>query len=110
MASGEKTRPEIQVLSRTVDPQAEAWIRSIAFGEMNFINQQLLTQEAEQAKDKAQDIDGSLAGYQSDFEDLQQNLDEMDIERTRQDIQDLIHKLNDLLSILHPESLAQHKL
>ena len=110
LASGEKTRPEIQVLSRTVDPQAEAWIRSIAFGEMNFINQQLLTQEAEQAKDKAQDIDGSLAGYQSDFEDLQQNLDEMDIERTRQDIQDLRHLLNDLLAILPPESLAQANL
>jgi len=32
-------RPEIQVLSRTVDPQVEAWIRSLSYGETNFINQ-----------------------------------------------------------------------
>ena len=32
------TPPEIQVLSKTVDPQAEAWIRSLSYGETNFIN------------------------------------------------------------------------
>jgi ABC-2 type transport system permease protein len=105
-----KTRPEIRVLTRTIDPQAEAWIRSFAFGETNVINQQLLTMEANQAKEKAREIDGSLAGYQTDFEKLSQNLSDLDIERTSQDIRELSGLLKELTSFLPPESLAQANL
>ncbi len=110
MSGEDPERPQIQVLSKTIDPQAEAWIRSIAYGEMNFINQQLLTQEAEQAKVKAQDIDGSLEGYQTGFEEFRQNMDELEIERTREDIQELRQVLDDLVAVLPPESLAQANL
>ena len=54
------TRPEIQVFSRAIDPNAEAWTRSLAFGEMNFINQQLLSQEANLAQEKARAVAGPL--------------------------------------------------
>jgi ABC-2 type transport system permease protein len=106
----EKTRPEIRVLSRTIDPQAEAWLRSLAYGEMNFINQQLLTQEASQAKEKAQEIDASLASYQTDFENLSRNLSDLDIERTSQEIDQLDLLLKELTEVLPPKSFAQANL
>jgi hypothetical protein len=61
---GETARPEIQVISRTVDPNAEAWIRSLSYGELNFINQQLLSQEAGLAQTKAQEVGGYLQDAQ----------------------------------------------
>ena len=53
-------RPEIQVYSRTVNPNAEAWGRSLAYGKTNIINQQILTQEANQAQEKAREVSASL--------------------------------------------------
>lgn len=110
LSSPAKSRPEIRVLSRTINPQAEAWIRSFAFGETNVINQQLLTQEANQAKEKAKEIDSSLALYQTDFEKLSQNLNDLDFERTSQDISGLSQLLKELTVVLPPESLAQANL
>jgi ABC-2 type transport system permease protein len=77
---------------------------------MNFINQQLLTQEASQAKEKAQEIDASLASYQTDFENLSRNLSDLDIERTSQEIHQLDLLLKELTEVLPPKSFAQANL
>lgn len=103
-------RPEIEIISRTIDPNAEAWIRSLSFGEMNFINQQLLAQEADLAQQKARDIDGSLLSAQQEFEQLRQNLDPQQIERADQIIRELRPLLVEFVAFLPPESLAQANL
>jgi ABC-2 type transport system permease protein len=106
-APGDQQRPEIRVFSRSIDPTAEAWIRSMAYGELNFVNQQLLAQEAVQAKGKAQEIDGSLAGYQADFEELRADIQNLEIERTRRELREMRELLQELVIFLPPASLAQ---
>ena len=53
---GSGQRPTVEVYSRTIDPTAEAWIRSLAFAELNFINQSLLSQEASAAQATAKEV------------------------------------------------------
>ena len=106
----ERERPEIQVLSNTVDPNAEAWIRSLAFGEVNFINQQLLSQEAVQAQDKAREVAGKLETTQSQFEQISQTFDQDKIEQAQELITELRPLLANLSSVLPPESIAQANL
>jgi len=101
------SRPEIQIFSRTIDPNAEAWTRSLAYGEMNFINQQLLSQEANQAQAKAREVAGYLSSTQQDFERLRQNLNPQEIERAERVSRELRSALVELLAFLPPESLAQ---
>ncbi len=108
--SGEKTRPEIQVLSRTVDPNAEAWIRSLAYGEMNYINQQLLSQEANIAQEKAREIAGKLETAQSEFEQIGENLGIENLDRLAETITELRPVLASLMAVLPPESYAQANL
>jgi ABC-2 type transport system permease protein len=103
-------RPEIEIISRTIDPSAEAWIRSLAYGEVNFINQQLLTQEADVAQDKAREVVGSLVNAQQEFEQLRQIFDPQEIERAGQTIRELRSLLVELVAFLPPESLAQANL
>ncbi len=74
MQPGSGKRPEIEVYSRAIDPTVEAWIRSISYGEMNFINQQLLAQEARVAQTKAQEISVSLDDAKGQLLQLQQAL------------------------------------
>jgi ABC-2 type transport system permease protein len=104
------TRPELRVLSRAINPNAEAWTRSLAFGEMNFINQQLLTQEAKLAQEKAQGVAGSLSNAQQQFEQLRQNLNSAKIDQAAEGIDKLRNLLVELLAFLPPESLAQANL
>ena len=106
----DQERPEIQVISRTIDPNAEAWIRSLSYGELNFINQQLLAQEADLAQEKAREVAGSLLGAQQEFEQLRQDFDPQQIERAGDVITELRPVLLELLSFLPPESLAQANL
>ena len=106
-AGAGQERPVIKVISRTIDPNAEAWIRSLSYGELNFINQQLLAQEANVAQDKAREVAGSLVDAQQEFEQLRQNFDPQQIERADQVIQELRPRLVELLAFLPPESLAQ---
>jgi ABC-2 type transport system permease protein len=108
--AGEKTRPEIQVLSRTVDPNAEAWIRSLAYGEMNYINQKLLSLEATQAQDKAREVAGKLESAQVEFEQIRQNLGVENLDRLGNTISELRPILAGLLAALPPESYAQANL
>ena len=109
-AGGDHKRPEIKLISRTVDPSAEAWIRSLSYGEVNFINQQLLAQEADLAQEKAREVAGSLSSAQQEFEQLRQNVSPQDIERADQLINELRPLLVELLAYLPPESLAQANL
>jgi ABC-2 type transport system permease protein len=102
-----KERPEIQVISRAIDPNAEAWTRSLAYGEMNFINQQLLKQEATLAQEKAQGAAGELASAQQDFEQLRENFNPQEIQKAEETITELRGLLVELLAFLPPESLAQ---
>jgi ABC-2 type transport system permease protein len=100
-------RPELQLFSRAIDPNSEAWSRSLAYGEMNFINQQLLSQEANLAQQKAREIAGSLDNARQSFIQLSQNLNPENIVRALVVSQELDTALVDLLKVLPPESLAQ---
>jgi ABC-2 type transport system permease protein len=102
-----KARPEIQVISRAIDPNAEAWTRSLAYGEMNFINQQLLSQEAKLAQQKAEGAAGSLASAQQEFEKLREKFEPQEILKAEGTIKELRTLLVELLAFLPPESLAQ---
>ena len=104
---GEQQRPEIKLISRTIDPNAEAWIRSLGYGELNFINQQLLAQEANVAQEKAREVAESLVSAQQEFEQLSQNLEPQELERASGVINELRPVLVELLAFLPPESLAQ---
>ena len=103
-------RPEIEVYSRTVDPNLEGWVRSLAYGEMNFINRQLLAQEAQVAQDKAREIDPSLENAVNEFRQLQQSLEPAEIERAEASAKELRSALVSLLEILPPISQAQANL
>lgn len=111
-ASGvtEGARPEIRWLSRTIDPNAEAWIRSLAYGEVNFINQQLLATEAVQAQDKARELSGSLAAARASYDDFRQSLDPDQVDEALATTTELTELLTGLLAFLPPESLAQANL
>jgi ABC-2 type transport system permease protein len=51
MEEGQQAR--IEVYSYTVDPTAEAWIRSMMLGQVNFINRQMLLDRTSQAQNQA---------------------------------------------------------
>lgn len=104
---GDQDRPNIELISRTIDPSAEAWIRSLGYGELNFINQQLLAQEANVAQEKAREVAGSLGDAQQEFEQIRQNMNPQEIERAASVIKELRPVLVELLAFLPPESLAQ---
>jgi len=104
------SRPELQVFSRAIDPSLEAWARSLAYGEMNFINQQLLSQEASLAQDKASEVAVTLDSASQAFTEMRQNLNPQNIERALSISQELSTLLDELLAFLPPESLAQANL
>jgi ABC-2 type transport system permease protein len=103
-------RPELQVFSRAIDPNAEAWTRSLAYGEMNFINQQLLSQEANLAQVKAREVAASLDSAHQSFSQLSKDLNPQNIERALSVSKELRTTLVELLKVLPPESLAQANL
>lgn len=76
-----RPRPEIRVISRAIDPNKEAWIRSLAYGEMNYINQRLLALEADQAQETARSVVVTLAGYETELAQLREAVDPQAIER-----------------------------
>lgn len=106
----EGERPEIRWISRTIDPNAEAWIRSLAYGEVNFINQQLLANEAVKAQEKAREVSGSLDAAQAQYQNLGESLDPEQIDEALTLTNELTDLLNSLLAFLPPESLAQANL
>jgi ABC-2 type transport system permease protein len=107
---GSGQRPTVEVYSRTIDPTAEAWIRSLAFAELNFINQTLLNQEAIAAQTTAKQVAGSLDGAKSQFQRLQQNLNPQNIAQAEAVLKDLQAVLSVFLALLPPLSDAQANL
>jgi ABC-2 type transport system permease protein len=107
---GSGERPTVEVFSRTIDPTAEAWIRSLAFAELNFINQTLLNQEAIAAQTTAKQMAGSLDGAKSQFQRLQQNLNPQNIAQAEAVLKDLQAVLSVFLALLPPLSDAQANL
>jgi ABC-2 type transport system permease protein len=105
--TGEKVRPEIQVFSKTVDPNVEAWVRSLSYGEMNYINQQLLAQEARTAQEKAKEITGELEAAQTEFQQISTDVNLENLQQVEKTIVELRPLLAGLLAVLPPESFAQ---
>jgi ABC-2 type transport system permease protein len=99
-------RPEIQVFSREVDPNEEAWIRAISYAQVNYINQQFLAQEAHLAQTKAREVGGDLEKARNEFEQIQSSLKPGDIERLEAQVQGLRRLLIGLIEYLPPESSA----
>jgi ABC-2 type transport system permease protein len=106
----EGARPEIRWLSRTIDPNAEAWIRSLAYGEVNFINQQLLATEAVKAQEKAQEVSMSLDDALTSYQSFRESLDPAQIDDALATTGELSAVLGELLAFLPPEALAQANL
>lgn len=100
-------RPEIRVLSRTVDPLQEGWIRSLSIGELNVINQALLRQEASAAQDRARDISTTLETATRDLDGLRGNLDADRIRAATTSITLLRDTLSGFLAALPAISEAQ---
>ena len=107
---GDGTRPEIQVISKTIDPNAEAWIRSLSYGETNFINQKLLSLEANTAQDKAREVEGKLGSAQEQFEQIRDSLSPEKIQNAGETINEIRPVLASLIAVLPPESYAQANL
>jgi ABC-2 type transport system permease protein len=110
MQGAEKTRPEIRVISKTIDPNAEAWIRSLAYGETNYINQRLLATEAVQAQTRAREVEVSLADFRAELAQLRADLNPQAIERTQKRIVELRALLGELVAVLPPVAAAQASL
>jgi ABC-2 type transport system permease protein len=104
------SRPEIKIISNTIDPNAEAWIRSLAYGEKNYINQQLLLFEAAQAQSKALDISVNLGDAQVEFRQFSLSVDPDEIERAGEAIQEIRPILTELLGFLPPRVFSQANL
>jgi ABC-2 type transport system permease protein len=106
-----KPRPEIRIVSRTVDPNTEAWIRSVAYAETNYINQRLLAVEADQAQARAREVSLSLDGFRSELAQVSANINPQQIERAQKLAGGLRELLTGLLAALPaagsaPASLA----
>ena len=100
-------RPEIRVVSRTVDPLADTWIRSLSFGELNIINQALLKQEAGAAQARAEVVSASLADASTELGSLRERVDAESIARTEAAATDLRDTLTAFLALLPPITEAQ---
>lgn len=107
---GSGQRPTVEVYSRTIDPTAEAWIRSLAFAELNFINQKLLGQEAIAAQTTAKQVAGSLDSAKSQFQRIQEEINPQSIAQAQAVITDLQSILGAFLAVLPPLSNAQANL
>jgi ABC-2 type transport system permease protein len=101
------SRPELKIISNTIDPNAEAWIKSLAYGEKNYINQQLLLFEADLAQEKAIDVSVNLDNSQEAFRELSESIDPQELERAKELIQELRPFLEDLLDYLPSKTFSQ---
>jgi ABC-2 type transport system permease protein len=100
------TRPEIEIFSKAIDPNKEAWVRAIAYAQTNYINQQLLAQEAGLAQDKAREVNGDLDTARTAFEQIKANLRPQDLQRGLELVRGLRNLLIGLIKYLPPDSSA----
>jgi ABC-2 type transport system permease protein len=104
------TRPELRVLSREIDPNAETYARSVTFSETNYINRQILSTEATQAQAKALDVEEDLDEAHTNLSAVSEALDPVKIDRALKVSRDLQVRLDELLAALPRESMAQANL
>jgi len=104
------SRREIKIISNTIDPNAEAWIRSLAYGERNYINQQLLIQEANQAQSKAEEASLNLSTAQEQFKELSSSFDPEEIAKAKEVISELIPLLEEFAGYLPAKAFSQANL
>jgi len=104
---GDNGHPEIKFISRAIDPNAEAWIKSVGYAELNFINKQLLTYRAKLAQENAKGSDLSLAQVGEEFTQLRDELDALGVEHAGAIISELRSVLTQLQGVLPSEDLAQ---
>jgi len=104
---GDKDHPEIKFISRAIDPNAEAWIKSVGYAELNFINKQMLTYEAKLAQENAKESDLSLEQVGEEFTQLRDELDSIDVEHATASISELRSVLAQLQGVLPSADLAQ---
>jgi len=104
---GGNERPKIKFISQAIDPNTDAWVRSLAFGELNYINKQLLLYEADQAQNQANESDQSLKDAEDEFTQLRNTASSLDIDRTKSSINRMRSTLNGLRSVLPSEVMAQ---
>jgi ABC-2 type transport system permease protein len=69
MEEGQHAR--IEVYSYTVDPTAEAWIRSMMMGQVNFINRQMLLDRTGQAQSQALTVQIELSNAKGALSQLE---------------------------------------
>jgi ABC-2 type transport system permease protein len=100
------TRPEIQVFSKAIDPNKEAWIQAITYAQMNYLNQQLLAQEAGLAQGQARDVNVNLDNARLQFEHLRSVFTPADIKRAEELVQGARAALIGLLKYLPPENVT----
>ena len=98
------TRPEIETYSKAIDPNKEAWVRAITYAQVNYINQQLLAQEAGLAQDKAREVGGNLENARNEFEQMKASLKPEDLQRTGELVQGVRSLLSGLIKFLPPDS------
>jgi ABC-2 type transport system permease protein len=89
----EGRQANIQVYSYTIDPTAEAWIRSMMLGQVNFINRQMLLDRTGQAQQQAITVQIELDNAKGILAQIELNLTE---ERQR----DVERALNTLRGVL----------
>ena len=104
------THPQIRWISRTIDPNAEAWIRSMAYGEVSYVNQQLLASEATQAQDKAREVNESLDSALLSYKGFSESLNPQTLDEALGVTRELNDNLTNLLAFLPPEALAEANL
>jgi ABC-2 type transport system permease protein len=81
----EGRQANIQVYSYTIDPTAEAWIRSMMLGQVNFINRQMLLDRTGQAQQQALTVQFELDNARVILGQVELNLTEdrrREVERT----------------------------
>lgn len=99
--------PVLRVYSRTVDPTKDSWIRSLSMGELHFINEALLKEEAKAAQDSAREVSTTLVTTSEELRELRSAYDAARIERTIRTVTELRDALDGLLAVLPPVSRAQ---
>jgi ABC-2 type transport system permease protein len=67
-------QPRIRVYSYAIDPTAEAWIRSMLLGQVNFLNRQMLLDRTGTAQQQAVTVQLELNNVQIKIAELELNL------------------------------------